>query len=84
MKRTRDELSGLVNALKIAKENESVKLWLKQVKEFKDSVATGAVMSKTEGEAWKNIGILHGLEIAINLDEVLASNLNLGESKIIK
>lgn len=75
VKRSQDELVGIVTGLQMAKESKEVKLWFKHLQDFKDAIASGAFQSKTAEEAFKNIGIIRGIDIAMQLDEMLGAGL---------
>lgn len=67
--KTKEEKERLVLALQISKQDKSVQLWINELKKIKDAVSIGAFNSKDDSEAFKNIGVIKGLDIAINLDE---------------
>mgnify|MGYP001767348091 CR=1 FL=1 len=75
IKRSQDELIGIVTGLQQAKASKEVQLWFKHLADFKDAIASGAFTSKTSEEAFKNIGIIRGIDIAMQLDEMIGAGL---------
>lgn len=72
-KRTKEETQNLVLSLQVLKENESVKSWLKIVKEIKEIISANSYLAKNGDEALKSVGMLRGLDIAINLDDFVSN-----------
>jgi hypothetical protein len=63
-------IEDVVNRLKMCKsKSQELNFWLDELRKIKDAVSSSACYSKTEMEAFINIGIMKGLDIAINLDE---------------
>ena len=63
-------INDMVSRLKLSKsKSQELIFWLDELKKIKDAIGSSACYSKTEMEAFINIGIIKGLDIAINLDE---------------
>lgn len=73
--RTKDELQGIVIGLQQAMQSPAGQLILKEIKTFRDAVTDASFGSKTPEEAFKNLGVIRGLNIALTLDTILKNGL---------
>jgi hypothetical protein len=80
---TRDELSGKITRLQMAKVSPDVQVWLKEAKELKDTILASGYMAKGE-DAVRVLGVQQGIDLVLNLDGVLTATNNLGNKGIIK
>jgi len=75
--RTREELQGAILGLQKARQSADVQLWLREAKEFKDSLLASGYMAAGE-EAVRVLGVQQGIDLVMQLDKVLVTCNNIG------
>jgi hypothetical protein len=73
--RTKDELQGIVIGLQKAMQSPDGQLIMREIKTFRDAATDASFGSKTPDEAFKNLGVIRGLNIALTLDAILKQGL---------
>ena len=71
---TQDEIRGKIAGLEKAKMSEDVKFWMKTLGELKEHLLIQYSNEKGE-EAVRSLGVLKGINMALMLDEIYKSQI---------
>jgi hypothetical protein len=71
MPKTPQELEATKNCIVNILHSPAMAPYVKELRGIKDAIASGAHNAKDANDAFKTIGILHGIDIALNLSDYI-------------